>query len=106
MRRSRTAILVFAVLVLAGCAGGTDAPDAAAADPPATTVPGGGSSETTTSTIAPVPTTRAPAGSVTTTAPPDDRPVAPDFSLELGAGGTFVLSEETRPVFMVFWAEW
>lgn len=31
---------------------------------------------------------------------------APDFSLELGEGGTFTLSEETRPVFMVFWAEW
>lgn len=31
---------------------------------------------------------------------------APDFSLELGDGGTFTLSEETRPVFMVFWAEW
>lgn len=31
---------------------------------------------------------------------------APDFSLDLGEGGTFTLSEETRPVFMVFWAEW
>lgn len=31
---------------------------------------------------------------------------APDFSLELGEGGTFTLSEESRPVFMVFWAEW
>lgn len=31
---------------------------------------------------------------------------APDFSLQLGSGGTFTLSEEARPVFMVFWAEW
>lgn len=31
---------------------------------------------------------------------------APDFTLQLGDGGQFVLSEETRPVFLVFWAEW
>lgn len=34
------------------------------------------------------------------------RPAAPDFTLELGNGGKFTLSEEARPVFMVFWAEW
>lgn len=39
------------------------------------------------------------------TAQPES-PSAPDFALELGGGGTFVLSEEARPVFMVFWAEW
>lgn len=31
---------------------------------------------------------------------------APDFSLELGDGSTFMLSQEVLPVFMVFWAEW
>lgn len=31
---------------------------------------------------------------------------APDFTLALGNGGTFTLAEESRPVFMVFWAEW
>ncbi len=31
---------------------------------------------------------------------------APQFTLDLGDGGTFSLEEETRPVFMVFWAEW
>jgi hypothetical protein len=35
-----------------------------------------------------------------------EAPTAPDFTLELGAGGTFTLSQETRPVFLVFWAEW
>ncbi len=34
------------------------------------------------------------------------RNAAPDFTLELGDGGTFVLSEEARPVYLVFWAEW
>jgi hypothetical protein len=32
--------------------------------------------------------------------------IAPDFTLGLGDGGTFVLSEEARPVYLVFWAEW
>lgn len=40
------------------------------------------------------------------TSPADEAPAAPDFSLALGDGSTFTLSEEARPVFMVFWAEW
>ena len=32
--------------------------------------------------------------------------VAPDFTLELGTGGTFTLSESDKPVYLVFWAEW
>lgn len=47
----------------------------------------------------------APEGPTTQQAADEVTP-APDFSLELGDGGTFTLSEETRPVFMVFWAEW
>jgi hypothetical protein len=31
---------------------------------------------------------------------------APDFTLALGAGGTFRLSEEKNPVYLLFWAEW
>ena len=31
---------------------------------------------------------------------------APEFTLELGEGGTFVLSEQTTPVLIMFWAEW
>jgi hypothetical protein len=31
---------------------------------------------------------------------------APDFTLSLGDGGRFTLSQENRPVFLVFWAEW
>jgi hypothetical protein len=45
------------------------------------------------------------ADSASTTAA-DGGKAAPDFSLELGDGSTFTLSEEARPVFMVFWAEW
>ena len=58
---------------------------------------------TTTTTAAPTTTTAAP---TTTTTEAHNRPAAPDFTLELGNGGTFTLSAEPRPVYMVFWAEW
>jgi hypothetical protein len=40
--------------------------------------------------------------------PPPEGPPAPDFTLALGEGGsdTFTLSQESKPVFMIFWAEW
>ncbi|MDE0132848.1 MAG: hypothetical protein OXM62_00110 [bacterium] len=31
---------------------------------------------------------------------------AEDFNLNLQTGGTFVLSEQTTPVLLFFWAEW
>jgi hypothetical protein len=63
----------------------------------------------------PVPTTPAPStepapvpsSGVTTTAPAEPQgPIAPDFTLTLGDGGTYTLSEGEKPVYMVFWAEW
>ncbi len=33
-------------------------------------------------------------------------PAAPDFELTLGDGSTFRLSDEQKPVYLVFWAEW
>lgn len=35
-----------------------------------------------------------------------DGPVAPDFTLVLGDGGSYTLSESEKPVYLVFWAEW
>jgi hypothetical protein len=35
-----------------------------------------------------------------------DGPVAPDFTLALANGEDFVLSAESKPVYLVFWAEW
>ncbi|MEN8239298.1 MAG: hypothetical protein ABFR53_08875 [Actinomycetota bacterium] len=57
------------------------------------------------------------AGTTTTTeavteekeaSPPPDGEPAPDFVLDLGEDGgeVFALSAETKPVFMIFWAEW
>ncbi len=45
-------------------------------------------------------------GVTETTEPTSDRPVAPDFNLRLADGSTYTLSEGSKPVFMVFWAEW
>ena len=35
-----------------------------------------------------------------------DGPAAADFTIDLNKTGTFTLSEEARPVYLVFWAEW
>lgn len=35
-----------------------------------------------------------------------DGPLAADFSIDLNKTGMFTLSEEARPVYLVFWAEW
>lgn len=35
-----------------------------------------------------------------------DRELAPDFTLALADGGVYTLSQEAKPVYLVFWAEW
>jgi len=35
-----------------------------------------------------------------------EEPPAPDFTLALEPSGEFVLSQEVKPVYMIFWAEW
>lgn len=57
------------------------------------------------------PTTLATSGTTSSDTSPvevPEGPAAPDFTLALGADqdDTFVLSEEPKPVYMVFWAEW
>lgn len=58
-----------------------------------------------TTTTGEVQETTAPgAGSTSSTL--SGRPAAPDFTLALGDGGSFTLSEGAKPVYLVFWAEW
>jgi hypothetical protein len=38
--------------------------------------------------------------------PPPEGPAARDFTLALEPSGEFVLSQEVKPVYMIFWAEW
>jgi ABC-type glycerol-3-phosphate transport system substrate-binding protein len=55
-------------------------------------------------------TTSAPApdgtGTTVTEEGTPDGPLAPDFTMALRSGGNFTLSEESKPVYMIFWAEW
>ncbi len=100
MRRVLPLLALALALVAAAC-GGT-----AVVPVPSTTVasvPEGAGSVVPTSpevTVTPTATT-AP-----TTRSTVDGPPAPDFTLRLADGTEFVLSRETRPVYLVFWAEW
>ena len=96
LRKSWIGLLL--VVAIAGCAaqGAGDSSPTSQADPgtPQTT-PG------STSSTGEITTTEA--GSTPTTS---DRPPAPDFTLQLGDGGSYTLSEGSKPVYLVFWAEW
>lgn len=70
-----------------------------ATDPSVTTTVGRVDETAPTSTA-----TTEPAAATTETT--TGRPLAPDFTLELGDGGEYTLSEGERPVYLVFWAEW
>ena len=94
------ALIVCVGLIVAACS--TPSADSVASSatttpPPATTT----RAIPTTSSAIPPGTTDA--DRTTTTS---GREVAPDFTLELGDGGTYTLSEGTKPVYLVFWAEW
>lgn len=110
-RRRLVTLLAGFALVLAACGGG--AAETATPGDNASTVPSGDATPATTvpGTVPGTPPAAQPTDETTQPrverpAPDPNREIAPDFSLQLGDGSTFVLSEETRPVFMVFWAEW
>lgn len=109
-------IITLMALVLSACGGSTvsttdgtvDTPTATenpvSSSSPTTDVPDSG--DTTDSDDGPdaaeSTTTEATAAAVTDF----DGPAAADFSINLAGGRTFSLSEEARPVYLVFWAEW
>ena len=88
--------LVPLILLVTACtAPATDAMEPTTPDPvTSTTLTSDGSETGATSEVD------------TTTTTSSGRPVAPDFTLELGSGGEYTLSEGSKPVYMVFWAEW
>ncbi len=93
-------IVVPAALSLAAVAcGGGAAPDEPAPAAEITTTP----AEDTVPPADP-----APPGTAAEEPPQTsvEGPPAPDFALALGDGGVFTLSEEQKPVYLVFWAEW
>jgi hypothetical protein len=100
----RRILLLVAVsaLVLGACSGGEDAtPTTGDVGPSTTQDPGRGTTPGTDAEGATT-TTATPGGTTTVS----DRPLAPDFTLDLGDGGSYTLSEGAKPVYLVFWAEW
>jgi len=65
------------------------------AQAPSSTTSADGGGEDTTPTVA-------------TAGPPlqVEGPAAPDFAFALADGSSFTLSDEQKPVYLVFWAEW
>jgi hypothetical protein len=94
MRRVIALVSVLAFLV-AGCAS-SGGEGTTVADEPATT------GSQSAGTVAEQTTTSQAQATETTSG----RPVAPDFTLELGDGGSYTLSKGAKPVYLVFWAEW
>ena len=101
MRRNLVVLAMLMALVGAACAGASSAD----APSPEETAAAAGSSPSTSPS-----TTGDEAQPTTDDSPPagPEGPLAPDFTLDLGADGAeaFVLSEEAKPVYMIFWAEW
>ncbi len=100
---------VFA-LVVAAC-GGDAEPVSSAAPSPSTEATDSSPSSTAETTSPEVSeeepaATVAPGESTDASEPSVDGPPAPVFELALSDGSTFRLSDEEKPVYMVFWAEW
>lgn len=104
-------ILITFALVAASC-GGSDEPAAASTAAPESVASPGDVVTTAPATTAPTVTAAtgdtetAAAPPVTEAGPSFDGPPAPDFELVLSDGSTFTLSDEQKPVYVVFWAEW
>jgi len=83
-------------VLLTACASSGGVGTTSLPDDPTTSVSSGSASTEAPTTTAVVPAPETTSG----------RPVAPDFTLPLGDGGTFTLSQGAKPVYLVFWAEW
>jgi hypothetical protein len=100
--------LFVAVLTVAAACSSTD--DAA----PTTEIAPAADAATTATTAAPAEDSNATRDSMgdsgaslvpnQTIAP--EGPEAPDFTMALADGDTFTLSEQSLPVYMIFWADW
>lgn len=112
----RSLLLVATLALIAAACAGTTVEDAAGSSEG--NVAQSTSSSSTSSSTAPStdtsPTTDGSTSDDTTSStvsesaskPVPEGPEAPDFTLALEPSGEFVLSQEVKPVFMVFWAEW
>ena len=98
--------LLISLLFVAAC-GGAGTEDPTVTSQGDTTSTAGETTESTSvGTVDPSEATSTTEPVEDTTTTTSDLPVAPDFSLELGTGGEFQLSDTDNPVYLVFWAEW
>ncbi len=99
-------ILVTFALIAVSCGGSDDPAAVSTAAPVNAELSSDG--RTTASTAATTPEDTGPVETQTAAAatPSFDGPPAPDFELTLSDGSTFTLSDEQKPVYVVFWAEW
>jgi len=106
-------VFLALLLVMGACGTGDTSVTTDAA--PATAVTANMGGETTaepatseTTSAATESTTSSPASTEAASVEPSgvDGPAAPDFSLALADGSTYQLSADSKPVYMVFWAEW
>lgn len=98
--------LLTLLMLVAACGGSAlESPTSSSGSGPTTTT--ADASDTTTAGSPGTSETGTTSGSsdeTTTTA--SDLPLAPDFTLELGTGGEYRLTDTDNPVYLVFWAEW
>lgn len=108
MRRHILLVVLALALLAAACGNGADA----SVDQPMSTPSSTVSEDSTAAPADSSTTTNDSSDSVDTTSATSstkpEGPAAPDFTLALGASGSesLTLSEEAKPVFMIFWAEW
>ncbi len=101
-------LLVVLALVATACGGVASVANDPSVDEIATSTAAtsaGVGQEPATEEPAPAAATSSAATLDTTREKPEGRP-APDFVLGLGEGGEFSPASESRPIYMVFWAEW
>lgn len=108
MRRSILALLMSVTVVAAACTAGpgeTGSPDQPSIT---TTSPSGADAPTNSDSVGQSKSPSDTAEVTTDTRPLPEGEPALDFTLAIGADQTeqFMLSQEVKPVFMVFWAEW
>jgi hypothetical protein len=103
----RSALAMAIVLALVACAadGGTPAGVAVPSDTSDSTTTSQASSSTTDVSGGGEGTTSTPV-EVTDPPPQVEGPAAPDFTFAMADGSAFSLSDEQKPVYLVFWAEW
>ncbi|MGI9666507.1 MAG: hypothetical protein ACR2N2_05320 [Acidimicrobiia bacterium] len=109
MKRVLITAAVAMSLFVAACSApaATDEP-AATTTPSAPSDPEATTSSSVVSDDAEEPNTDSSSSTTVDERPLPEGPAAADFTLALGQDRAteFVLSQETKPVFMVFWAEW